>query len=98
MLPPVSEHSAYEPALGCQTCFAREHCGGLYTTGAIDCLCHCCNNPDQCTYLCPRNKHFLTIWRDTNGIDVKIEHLYQSAEPLPRYIPLIQHGSKRATP
>ncbi len=98
MLPPQSEHTAYETSLGCQHCFAREQCGGLYTTGAFDCFCHCCNNPDRCTYLCPRNKNFLATWRDTNGIHVQIECLKQSHDSLPQYLPLIQHGSNRTRP
>lgn len=98
MLPPRSEHTAYEPSLGCQHCFAKELCGGLYTTGALDCLCYCCGNPEECTFLCPRSKNFLATWRDTSGINIAIEHLQQCYDQLPQYIPLIQHGSNRTTP
>jgi hypothetical protein len=98
MLPPLSEHTAYETSLGCQHCFAKELCGGLYTRGTLDCLCLTCNNPDKCTYLCPRSKNFVATWRDTGGINVKVEELYQRPDALPPYVPLIQHGSKRTTP
>jgi Domain of unknown function (DUF4417) len=97
-LPPVSTNAAFEPALGCHDCFALQECGGLYRPGGIDCLCYCCNKPDTCTYLCPRNKHFLRVWRDTDGIQIAIKQLHQRPTPLPTYIPLIQHGSKRTTP
>jgi hypothetical protein len=97
-LPPVSTNAAFEPALGCLDCFALEHCGGLYIPGGLDCLCYCCNKPDTCTYLCPRSKHFLTVWRDTDGIQIAIKPLHQRPTALPAYIPLIQHGSKRMTP
>jgi hypothetical protein len=96
-LPPVSTNATFEPALGCHDCFALTECGGLYRPGGIDCLCYCCNNPDTCTYLCPRNKHFLRIWRDTDGIQITIKQLHQQPTPLPAYLPLIQHGSKRVT-
>lgn len=98
MLPPISEHAKFEPALGCQDCFVREQCGGLYIPEAIDCLRHCCNKPDRCTYLCPHNKNFLRIWRDTNGIDITIDELRQTTARPPAYVPLIQHGSNRVRP
>ena len=97
-LPPTSANARFEPALGCQDCFARKECGGLYTPGALDCFCHCCNKPDTCTYLCPRSKHFIDVWRDTDGITITKPFLRQGHNALPAYIPLIQHGNRRTAP
>jgi hypothetical protein len=84
--------------LCCQDCIVRQQCGGLYIPEAIDCLRHCCNKPDRCTYLCPHNKNFLRIWRDTNGIDITIDELRQTTARPPAYVPLIQHRSNRVRP
>ncbi len=97
-LPPTSTNAAFEPALGCHDCFALDECGGLYHPAGIDCLCYCCDKPDTCTYLCPRSKNFLAVWRDTNGITITTTSLRQDAQPLPNYIPLIQHGHRRTAP
>jgi Domain of unknown function (DUF4417) len=97
-LPPTSANARFEPALGCQDCFARNECGGLHTPGAIDCFCHCCNKPERCTYLCPRSKNFLAVWRDTGGITITTPFLRQDHTTLPAYVPVIQHGNKRTTP
>lgn len=94
-LSPTSTTARFEPALGCMDCFALDQCGGLYRTGVLDCLSRCCQQPDTCTYLCPRSKHFTQTWRDTNGINLPNNPLHQTAEPLPAYVPLIQHGSQR---
>lgn len=94
MLPPVSESETYEPALGCSNCFVFEQCGGEYTRGRLDCFCaHC--EPVSCSYLCPRSKSFPQVWRDTDGIDIKITDIRQSSTFLPHYVPLIQHGFSR---
>jgi hypothetical protein len=95
MIPPVSTNTRFEPALGCQHCFAREACGGFYHPGTPDCLTYCCNTPASCSYLCPRNNKFVAIWRDTNGLDIKISELRQQHETVPAYVPLVQHGSQR---
>lgn len=94
-LPPISTSARYEPALGCRDCFAHDKCGGLYAPGMLDCLAYCCGQPAKCTYLCPKNERFLAVWRDTRGIEMKCSSLPQSAEPLPLYVPLLQHGSRR---
>ena len=94
-LPPISTSARFEPALGCKDCFARDKCGGLYAAGMMDCLAYCCGEPANCTYLCPKNERFLAVWRDTGGIEMKCSSLPQSAEPLPLYVPLLQHGSRR---
>lgn len=96
-LPPTSANARFEPALGCQECFARNECGGLYTPGRLDCFCNNCT-PEKCTYLCPRSKSFLPVWRDTCGIIITTNYLRQDQTRLPAYIPLIQHGNKRAIP
>ncbi|HEX3822654.1 MAG TPA: DUF4417 domain-containing protein [Candidatus Sulfotelmatobacter sp.] len=94
-LPQTSTNAASEPALGCQHCFARKQCGGLYFRGGLDCLCYCCQEPETCTYLCPHSKNFLNVWRDTNGLDLTIKQIKQQEDRLPEYIPLIQHGNRR---
>jgi hypothetical protein len=96
MLPPTSSATHYEPALGCQECFAIERCGGYYGVG-IDCLSQCCNEPSHCTYLCPRSDRFIDTWRDTDGILVNVGTLSQCTDELPLYVPLIQHGFRRIT-
>jgi hypothetical protein len=95
MIPPTSTNTRFEPALGCQHCFAQEACGGFYHPGNLDCLTYCCNTPASCSYLCPRNNKFLAIWRDTDGLDINIKTLQQHDDQLPTYIPLVQHGSQR---
>jgi Domain of unknown function (DUF4417) len=95
MIPPTSTNTRFEPALGCQYCFAQEACGGFYHPGNLDCLTYCCNNPASCSYLCPRNNKFLAIWRDTDGLDINIKVLRQHDDQLPTYVPLVQHGSQR---
>ena len=83
-LPPTSANARFEPALGCQECFARNECGGLYTPGRLDCLCTTCS-PEQCTYLCPRNKNFVNIWRDTDGITITTTQLRQDTTLQPTF-------------
>ena len=94
-LPPTSTNARFEPALGCENCFARNQCGGLYTPGALDCFCHSCNKPEHCMYLCPRSKNFPAVWRDTGGVTITTNYLRQDHTTLPAYLPLIQHGNKR---
>ncbi len=97
-LPPTSANARFEPALGCLDCFARTTCGGLHTPGRLDCLCTTCE-PEKCTYLCPRNKNFLAVWRDSGGISIGTRSLWQDHNSsVPEYIPLIQHGNRRTTP
>jgi hypothetical protein len=38
------------------------------------------------------------VWRDTDGLQITINHLHQATTSLPEYIPLIQHGNRRTTP
>lgn len=97
ILPPVSEGARFEPALGCQQCFVREQCGGLYVAGGIDCLHNCCGRVRTCTLLCPKSHKFLTKWRDIGGISARAMKLRQESAEFPAYIPLIQHGHQRAT-
>lgn len=96
-LPPTSASTRFEPALGCQHCFAHNECGGQYAPGRFDCFCTTCK-PDDCTYVCPRNQKFITIWRDNGGITINTPTLRQHQHDLPTYIPLIQHGNRRTTP
>lgn len=96
ILYPTSRFNRSEPAFGCNTCFAKDQCGGWYDEG-FDCFdATCCRKPKKCKYACVRSNNFLQIYRDTGGFSSAQQwSLYQRKEGWPGYIPVIQNKSSR---
>lgn len=84
----------------CRDCYAYPHCGGLDNLFAAIGCCHGCA-PGTCDYTCPNNEQLYRLrLAQVRGLDeYNIAHV-RAAEPagLPRYIPLIHHGSSRQVP
>ncbi len=85
--------------LGCMDCEDREECGGLTASrAAIDCMdfCQTCN-PNRCGNVCPRKPDFHVRIREVGGFDLKSldRARPEQAPAMPRFVPLIMHGSRR---
>lgn len=86
--------------MACRDCYAYSDCGGLNNLfAAIGCCLDC--KPGTCDYTCPNNKELYRLrLANVGGLDNF--HLSEVKAPspagLPRYIPLIHHGSSRQSP
>ena len=92
----------HTPSLGCEVCPDRDTCGGLSIERAFyDCLDNCCRQPERCDAVC-RNKprEFTQRVREVGGFG--FDNVPRAARlpspPLPQVVPVLFHGSSRATP
>lgn len=88
-------------SLGCHSCIHFRDCGGLSVEDSIlDCLDLCCGNPGLCSLVC-RNKpaNFTDQIREIGGFGLR--NVDRTQSPPFRVdediVPLIYHGSRRAT-
>jgi hypothetical protein len=84
--------------LGCYSCAFFGPCGGTFTD--FDCMSGCCGRPSTCTLACPRAHGFVRVLEDCGGLSSNGNWGIQQRSPqsLPLYIPMIQHGYRRAEP
>ena len=87
-------------ALGCLGCHDRPMCGGQHKKqNHYSCIDDCCNNPDKCDSVCPRNMlGFIERMREINGFDyANVESAAPCASPadVSSYVPMIFHGNRR---
>ena len=79
--------------LGCQECELLDICGG---TTDFDCYANCCGKHATCTRACPNAYGFVPAIQDAGGMAMKNHYsITQRPEPLPAYIPHIDHASSR---
>lgn len=86
--------------MACRDCYAYPHCGGLDNLFASIGCCHDCD-PGNCDYTCPNNEDlYRQRLADVGCLDNYRISRIRAADPvgLPRYIPLIHHGSSRQVP
>jgi len=85
-------------SLGCLGCPDLAKCGGQTIEGqGFNCLDHCCNQPADCSIVCPMNLLFVDRVREVAGLDLLVPaaHALPSLS-LPGYVPLVFHGSSRS--
>lgn len=86
----------------CLSCSFREECGGLDDQQLLwGCMVRCgvtCGGPSVCDYTCPTKPHeFQRRWGEVDGMSrgARVPLRSPALEPLPKYIPLLQHASSR---
>lgn len=85
-------------ALGCVPCPDLQFCGGIHTrNNAYNCLSYCCNRPEQCDAVCPRNPTFVDRIHEIRGFDLhQLARAPRHIAPsLPSIVPLIYNKGKR---
>lgn len=96
------EGDALPMAMGCLGCPDLGTCGGMHKKqDAYWCLDDCCGEPGTCDGMCPNNPAgFRDRMREINGLELdNISRAAPCPAPeLPRYIPYLYHGSRRAKP
>lgn len=88
----------YGIATGCHGCVFKQTCGGLENSRPLlDCFeQYCCNNKINCDEVCPRNDNFAYRLAEIRGFKMDdLSELHQSRIELPKYMPMIHHGSRR---
>ena len=89
-------------ALGCTSCPYLDICGGIHVdSGAFDCLGYCCQRPETCDGICVKNTtRFVARTREVGGFEFDdIPRCGPLPRPaLPYVVPLVYHGSSRASP
>jgi hypothetical protein len=88
---------------GCADCIYFEDCGGIQPEKALfDCFDqYCLGDCDRsrCDNVCPYNPMFASFLAEIGGLRFdNLPPLTQAALELPRYIPVVHHGSRRQTP
>lgn len=88
-------------AAGCHHCKFLPTCGGIQPDQSLlDCFeILCCRKPDDCKFHCTKNNFYIDDMREVKTYGFRdLEPLRQDRMfGLPRYIPVIQHGSSRVT-
>ncbi len=92
---------SFPMALGCPSCRHFDTCGGLsIEQGVFDCLAFCCEKPESCTLVCRKKSElFAQQFREIDGFE------FGNVARTPTIgvnlnddiVPLIYHGSSRAT-
>jgi hypothetical protein len=84
---------------GCGVCAFRPTCGGLEQQafyGCFDACGPCGIEEGTCDYSCPRKRDFWRDWIEVGGLNPQQRREIPGAVlPLPRYIPMVRHGSRR---
>ena len=87
---------------GCSICSFLPTCGGLEQQTFYGCFygCGSCGlEAGRCDYTCPRKPDFWRDWAEVGGIFPEQRRKIPSTPlKLPRYIPMIRHGSMRSRP
>ncbi len=93
------DESRNTPSLGCLGCRDRELCGVLRMKAAFfDCLQFCCGTPESCDRVCRNHPDYVDRVREVGGFaldNVPRAPLLEAPE-LPRLMPVIFHGNRRA--
>ncbi|HVX90625.1 MAG TPA: DUF4417 domain-containing protein [Candidatus Paceibacterota bacterium] len=90
-------------AASCATCGLLPECGGQRGQQTIGgCFVGCgaaCGGPEKCDWVCPLKADFVDRVREVGGLSTG-STLIPTGQTvnLPRYIPMIRHGSSRAMP
>jgi hypothetical protein len=85
-------------ALGCSQCDYLSLCGGLHNAaGAFYCLDYCCNKPEACDVVCPRNRSsFVDRIREIGGFGLTCSgDVPRYTISLPPLVPIIYNGVSR---
>jgi hypothetical protein len=88
------------PALGCESCPEKRLCGGVCVAAPyFDCLTYCCGKPDTCNTVCRMNAAFARRVWEVGAFDLANVPRGNRLEALdlPQVIPIIYHGSSRAS-
>lgn len=88
----------YGIATACSSCVFMQTCGGLQNSRPLlNCFDqYCCNDKSDCDEVCPRNEKFAYRLAEIRGFRVDdLSKLFQAQLELPRYMPMIHHGSRR---
>lgn len=94
-------NSNYPSGLGCSPCPEKPLCGGEFTPNLYDCMSKCCNNPQECDYICKKDiESFLEYFHSINGFDFDdIPRFKKLTFPLfPYVVPLINNFYSRIKP
>ena len=86
-------------SVACQDCFLREPCGGLNNGNLfLNCFNQFCCGGKECDLVCPYKPedYRRRMWEIGGMRFDDIPSLRQASLDLPRYVPMVHHGSRRS--
>lgn len=87
-------------APGCYECPFFADCGGAESARSLfTCFDNCCCGDGSCDNVCPGKPDFFERLKEIGGLRFdNVPGISQQSIRLPRYVPMIHHGYKRAQP
>jgi hypothetical protein len=81
----------------CHACYFFPECGGIESSRPLfSCFDERCCGDGSCNSVCPNHPDFEVWYREVNGLRFgDLPELVQTPIVLPRYVPVVDHGSSR---